>query len=67
MDDDTIDLCDLSERAQYALKRALAEQSRSNIDSLTEADIRRVPGVGSNTMSEIRGWAARHRIHLPRW
>ena len=65
--DDTIDLSDLSERAQYAVKRALADQSCSSVDSLTEADIRRVPGVGSNTMSEIRGWAARHRIHLPRW
>jgi hypothetical protein len=65
--DDTIDLSDLSERAQYAVKRALADQLCSNVDSLTEADIRRVPVVGSNTMSEIRGWASRRRVHLRKW
>jgi hypothetical protein len=65
--DDTIDLSDLSERAQYAVKRALADQLCSNVDCLTEADIRRVPGVGSNTISEIRGWASRNRVHLRKW
>jgi len=65
--DDTVDLTDLSEQAQYAVKQALADRPCARIETLTQADIRRVPGVGSNTMSEIRGWAARHRIHLPRW
>ena len=65
--DDTIDLSDLSERAQHAVKRALEDRTCSSVDSLTEADIRRVPGVGSNTLSEIRGWASRHRVHLRKW
>jgi hypothetical protein len=64
--DDTVDLTDLSERAQYAVKQALADKPGASIETLTQADILRVPGVGSNTMSEIRGWASRHRIHLPR-
>jgi hypothetical protein len=67
--DEAIDLTDLSDRAQYALKRALADKpiARRSIGALSQADIRRVPGVGSNVLSEILGWASRQRIYLPRW
>ena len=67
--DDATDLTDLSEQSRIALQRALAAKpvTQREIGFLTQAEIRRVPGVGSNTMSEIRGWASRHRIYLPRW
>jgi hypothetical protein len=66
---DLLDLRDLGDRAKKALTLALPSQpvTHESLRFLSQAAIRRLPGVGSNALSEIVRWAARHGVQLPRW